>query len=330
MPASQGVGAPAAGHAEAAAAPLLGGWARALGRSANLLILALLVIGSALLSPQFLSAQNLLNILRQISVVGLIAVGLTFIIVGGGIDLSGGGVAVVAVILVALLQAQALAVALILPVLVGLLAGLLNAVVVVGFRVQPFIATLAMGIACEGVAFLLTDGKPVIISNTAIHWVGNGSLWLVPIPVAVYLAVMGVAAFVLQRTPFGYAVFGLGGNEDAARLAGVRTGLTRALTFVLGGGLSGLAGVILAARIQMGDPGVGGGLVLDAISGTLLGGTSLLGGVGSIGGAFVGVLILEILLNVFNLLNVSYHLQLVARGCILLVALAIASRRRAP
>jgi len=214
---SPGVGVSAAGDAEAAARPLFGGWARRLGRSANLLILGLLVVGSALLSPQFLSAQNMLNILRQVSVVGLIAVGLTFIIVGGGIDLSGGGVAVVAVVLVALLQAQALMVALVLPVLVGLLAGVVNGLVVVRFRIQPFIATLAVGIACEGVAFLLTDGKPVIITNTAIHWVGNGSLWLVPIPVAVYLAVLGAAAFVLQRTPFGYAVFGLGGNEDAAR-----------------------------------------------------------------------------------------------------------------
>jgi ribose/xylose/arabinose/galactoside ABC-type transport system permease subunit len=297
--------------------------------SANLLILVLLLIGSALVSPQFLTAVNLLNILRQISVVGLMATGLTFVIIGGGIDLSGGGVAVVAVVMLALLQQQPLVVALTVPLLFGLGVGLVNAFVVVRLRIQPFIATLAVGIACEGIAYLLTDGKPVIVTNRAIHWLGNGSIAWVPIPVIVYAVVMLVAAFVLNRTPFGYGVLGLGGNEEAARLAGVRIGLVRSLTFILSGLLAGVAGVILGARIQMGDPGVGGGLVLDAVSGTLLGGTSLLGGVGTVGGTFVGVLILEILLNVFNMLNVSYHLQLVARGVVLLAALTVSARRAA-
>jgi ribose/xylose/arabinose/galactoside ABC-type transport system permease subunit len=296
-------------------------------RSTNLVILVALLLGSALLSPQFLTAANLLNVLRQISVVGLLATGLTFVIVGGGIDLSGGGVAVVAVVLVALLQEQPLAVALGVPVAVGLVAGLVNALVVVRLRIQPFIATLAVGIACEGVAFLLTDGKPVIIAARDIHWLGSGALGFLPVPVLVYGLLMLAAAFVLNRTPFGYAVRGLGGNAEAARLAGVRTDLIRALTFVGSGLLAGIAGVIMAARIQMGDPGVGGGLVLDAVSGTLLGGTSLLGGVGTIGGTFVGVLVLEVLLNVFNLVNVSYHLQLVARGLILLSALAVSATR---
>ncbi len=296
--------------------------------SANLLILVLLLVGSALVSPQFLTAANLLNILRQISVVGLLATGLTFVIIGGGIDLSGGGVAVVAVVMVGLLQGQPLLVALTVPLLFGLGVGLVNTLVVVRLRIQPFIATLAVGIACEGVAYLLTDGKPVIVTNADIHWLGSGALGFVPIPVLVYAAVMLAAAFVLNRTPFGYGVLGLGGNEEAARLAGVRIGLVRSLTFVLSGLLAGVAGVILAARIQMGDPGVGGGLVLDAVAGTLLGGTSLLGGVGTIGGTFVGVLILEILINVFNMLNVSYHLQLVARGAVLLAALTVSVRRR--
>src|SRR5262245_46655982 len=297
--------------------------------SANLLILVLLLVGSALVSPQFLTAVNLLNILRQISVVGLMASGLTFVIIGGGIDLSGGGVAVVAVVLLALLQQLPLAVALTVPLLFGLGVGLVNAFVVVRLRIQPFIATLAVGIACEGIAYLLTDGKPVIVTNRAIHGLGNGSIAWVPIPVIVYAVVLLAAAFALNRTPFGYGVLGLGGNEEAARLAGVRVGLVRSMTFILSGLLAGVAGVILGARIQMGDPGVGGGLVLDAVSGTLLGGTSLLGGVGTIGGTFVGVLILEILINVFNMLNVSYHLQLVARGVVLLAALTVSARRAA-
>ena len=297
--------------------------------SANVIVLVLLVAGSALLSPQFLAAQNVLNILRQISVVGVMAIGLTFVIIGGGIDLSGGGVAVVALVLVALLQTQPTLISLGVPVLIGVAAGLINAVVVVGLRIQPFIATLAVGIALEGVAYLLTDGKPIFITDKTIKWLGSGAAGFVPIPVIGLFVVLGVAAFVIKRTPFGYAVFGLGGNEDAIRLSGVRTNLVRAMTYVVAGGLSALAGVIMAARIQMGDPAVGGGLVLDAISGTLLGGTSLLGGIGTIGGTFVGVLILEVLLNVFNLLNVSYHLQLVARGAILLAALAISARRTA-
>jgi ribose/xylose/arabinose/galactoside ABC-type transport system permease subunit len=309
---------------------LVGGRALRVWVSANLIILVLLLVGSALVSPQFLTAANLLNVLRQISVVGLMATGLTFVIIGGGIDLSGGGVAVVAVVMLALLQQQPLVVALTVPLLFGLGVGLVNAFVVVRLRIQPFIATLAVGIACEGVAYLLTDGKPVIVTNRDIHWLGNGSFAFVPIPVIVYAVVMLVAAFVLNRTPFGYGVLGLGGHEEAARLAGVRIALVRSMTFILSGLLAGMAGVILGARIQMGDPGVGGGLVLDAVSGTLLGGTSLLGGVGTIGGTFVGVLILEILINVFNMLNVSYHLQLVARGVVLLAALTVSARRAAP
>jgi ribose/xylose/arabinose/galactoside ABC-type transport system permease subunit len=297
--------------------------------STNLVVLVLLLAASTLLSPQFLTAQNLLNILRQISVVGVMAIGMTFVIVGGGIDLSGGGVAVVAIVLVALLQGWPLVVALGVPVLVGLAIGVLNALVVVRLRIQPFIATLAVGVAAEGLAYLLTDGKPILITSRTIKWLGSGSLALVPIPVVAYLVAMAVAAFVLRRTPFGYTVLGLGGNEEAVRLSGVRTPLVRALTHVLAGGLAGLAGVLMAARIQMGDPGVGGGLVLDGISGTLLGGTSLFGGVGTIGGTFVGVLILEVVINVFNLMNISYHLQLVARGGILLAALAISTRRLA-
>jgi ribose/xylose/arabinose/galactoside ABC-type transport system permease subunit len=295
--------------------------------STTVVVLVLLLAGSALPSPQFLTAQNLLNVLRQISVVGVMAIGMTFVIVGGGIDLSGGGVAVVALVLVALLQAQPLIVALVLPVVVGIAVGGLNALLVVRLRIQPFIATLAVGIAAEGIAFLLTDGKPILITNRTIRWLGSGAVAFVPIPVLAYLVAMAAGAFVLGRTPFGYAVRGLGGNEEAVRLSGVRTSLVRGVTYVLAGGLAGLAGVIMAARIQMGDPGVGGGLVLDAISGTLLGGTSLLGGVGTVGGTFVGVLILEVLINVFNLMNVSYHLQLVARGLSLLAALAISTRR---
>jgi ribose/xylose/arabinose/galactoside ABC-type transport system permease subunit len=318
------------GMVAAARWSLVGGRALRVWVSANLIILVLLLVGSALVSPQFLTATNLFNVLRQISVVGLMATGLTFVIIGGGIDLSGGGVAVVAVVMLALLQQQPLVVALTVPLLFGLGVGLVNAFLVVRLRIQPFIATLAVGIACEGVAYLLTDGKPVIVTNRDIHWLGNGSFAFVPIPVIVYALVMLVAAFVLNRTPFGYGVFGLGGNEEAARLAGVRIALVRSMTFILSGLLAGMAGVILGARIQMGDPGVGGGLVLDAVSGTLLGGTSLLGGIGTIGGTFVGVLILEILINVFNMLNVSYHLQLVARGVVLLAALTVSARRAAP
>src|SRR5262245_13110343 len=244
--------------------------------STHLLVLVLLLAGSAFLSPQFLTPQNLLNVLRQVSVVGILAIGMTFVIVGGGIDLSGGGVTVVALVLVALLQAQPLLVALGVPVVVGLAVGLLNALVVVRLRIQPFIATLAVGIAAEGVAYLLTDGKPILITSRTIRWLGSGSVAFVPVPVVVYLLALAAAAFTLARTPFGYAVRGLGGNEEAVRLAGVRAPLVRGLTHVLAGGLAGLAGVIMAARIQMGDPAVGGGLVLDAISGTLLGGTSLL------------------------------------------------------
>jgi ribose/xylose/arabinose/galactoside ABC-type transport system permease subunit len=309
---------------------LVGGRTLRVWVSANLIILVLLLVGSALVSPQFLTAANLLNVLRQISVVGLMATGLTFVIIGGGIDLSGGGIAVVAVVMLALLQQQPLVVALTVPLLFGLGVGLVNAFVVVRLRIQPFIATLAVGITCEGVAYLLTDGKPVIVTNRDIHWLGNGSFAFVPIPVIVYAVVMLVAAYVLNRTPFGYGVLGLGGNEEAARLAGVRIALVRSMTFILSGLLAGMAGLILGARIQMGDPGVGGGLVLDAVSGTLLGGTSLLGGVGTIGGTFVGVLILEILINVFNMLNVSYHLQLVARGVVLLAALTVSARRAVP
>jgi ribose/xylose/arabinose/galactoside ABC-type transport system permease subunit len=196
-------------------------------------------------------------------------------------------------------------------------------------KLQPFIVTLATGSIAEGLAFYLSGGNPIRIDHPVVGYLGRGFVGPVPVSGLVFLVVVMVGGFVLSRTVYGYTVYALGGNEEAARLSGMPIARYRTITYTVGGALSGLGGLVLAGRIGIGDPtaGAGFGLALDAVTPVLIGGTDLVGGSGTMTGTFFGVLIIGMLNNIFNLLNVTAYWQMVAKGAIILAAVYLGYRQ---
>ena len=298
------------------------------GRWQHLVVFVVLVAVSTYLSEYFLTIENVMNVLRQVAVVGILAVGATFVVISGGVDLSVGGVAALCSVVVALSAAQPAPVVIALALAVGIVIGFVNGAVTLALRLQPFIVTLATGSIAEGLAFYLSDGNPVRFDNPLVGQLGKGYVGPVPISGIVFLVVIAVGGLVLARSVYGYAVYALGGNEEAARLSGMPIARYRTITYTLGGALSGLGGLVLAGRIGIGDPTAGAGfaLALDAVTPVLIGGTDLVGGTGTMTGTFFGVLIVGMLNNIFNLLNVTAYWQMVAKGVIILAAVALSSR----
>ncbi|HEY7994722.1 MAG TPA: ABC transporter permease, partial [Candidatus Eremiobacteraceae bacterium] len=221
---------------------------------------------------------------------------------------------------------------------VGGAAGAVNAMPVVKFGLPPFITTLAMMLIARGLAFMYTDGRPIEIDNDVFNSLGTGFLFPslgrlvhipgIPLPVVVMLAVVAAASFVLGQTRFGRYVYAIGGNEEAARLSGIAVGRVKLGVYIISGALAGLASLLLAARLNSGIPQSGLGYELQSIAAVVVGGTSLMGGRGSIGGTFVGALLIGVLYNVMNLLNVQSYAQEVVLGAVILVAVLLDELRK--
>ncbi len=293
-------------------------------------ILIIICILFALLSPNFLTAGNAVNILRQASINIVLATGMTFVILTGGIDLSVGSVlavsAVVAV-LVSLLPAigwLAVPVAL----LTGLVLGLVNGALITFLNVPPFIVTLGTLTALRGAAYLVANGTTVINRDLNFAWIGNSYIGPLPWLVIIALLVIAVSWFVLRQTVLGVQIYAVGGNERAARLTGIK--VNRVMLFVYGvsGLLSGLAGVMSASRLYSATGMLGQGYELDAIAAVILGGTSFTGGIGTIIGTLFGALIIAVLNNGLTLLNMSFFWQLVVKGLVIIAAVIIDRLRR--
>ncbi len=297
---------------------------RELGTLGGLLALGLLLTA---LTPHFLTVSNLLNVMEQTSINAVIAVGMTFVILSGGIDLSVGSlVALSGVVLATVLQAGApLPVALLAGLLAGALCGLLNGSLVTLGRLPPFIATLGMMSVARGAALLFTDGRPVSGFPPGFRSLATGRVLLVPVPVLVTLAVYVLAHLVLTRTRFGRYVYAIGGNEEATRLSGVSVRFHKTMVYALSGLVSGLAAAILTARLNSAQPIAGIMYELDAIAATVIGGTSLLGGQGRVTGTLVGALIMGVLRNGLNLLGISSFLQQVVIGLVIVGAVLLDS-----
>ena len=306
-----------------------GGPAAWLRRFQHLLVFLVLVVVSTALSEYFLTLENTMNILRQVAVVGLLAIGATFVVISGGVDLSVGGVAALCGVVVALTAGWPLPLVLGLPLAIGAAVGFANGAITLRLGIQPFIVTLATGSIAEGAAFYLSDGNPIRLENATLTGLGKGYLGPVPVPGVIFLAAIVVAGLVLSRSVYGYAVYALGGNEEAARLSGMPIVRYRVITYTLGGALGGLGGLILAGRVGIGDPtvGAGFGLALDAVTPVLIGGTDLVGGSGTMVGTFFGVLIVGMLNNIFNLLSITAYWQMVAKGAIILLAVYLGYRQ---
>jgi ribose/xylose/arabinose/galactoside ABC-type transport system permease subunit len=308
--------------------------------------IVLIVVVNALTHGNFFTAGNLTNVLRQITYNAILAVGQTFVIITAGIDLSVGSlIELTGVVMAQFANASGLDGPLLViattfvGVLVGCAAGLVNAAPVVRLNLPPFITTLAMMLMARGLAFKLAHGQPVPLKSNAFDALGTqyalhdllAPLGLPGIPwaVLVMLAVVIVFAIVLTRTRFGRYVLALGGNEEAARLAGINVRLVKTLVYVISGGCAALAGMLLMARFSSGSPQTGIGSELQSIAAVVVGGTSLMGGRGSVVATFFGALLIGVLNNVMNLLNIeSYTQDIVLGGVILLAVMAEEIRKR--
>lgn len=288
-------------------------------------VFILLCLVLSILTPHFLTTSNLLNVAQQTVINAVIAVGLTFVILSGGIDLSVGSVLAFAGVVLALaLQAgwpAPLAIGACL--LVGVVTGAVNGVLVAFGRLPPFIATLGLMSVARGAALLVTDGRPVSGFDASFRWLATGEILGLPVPVWCMLAVYGAAYFVLTRTKFGRYVFAIGGNEEASLLSGVPVARCKVGIYALGGGLAATAAVLLTARLNSAQPIAGLSYELDAIAATVIGGTSLMGGQGSVVGTLVGALIMGVLRNGLNLLGVSSFIQQVVIGAVIIAAVLL-------
>ena len=301
------------------------------------IIFAVMVVVASVLSPAFVSTTNLINVVRQMSIVGLIALGVTGVIVSAGIDLSSGSVVgLTAVVAASLAQDPeystpfypGLHLPLIVPVLaacaVGALVGMINGTLVAKARIPPFIATLGTYTAIRGAALLYTSGRPISDLTDGYNFIGQGDVFGLPVPIII-LVVMAVVTHILYaHTKFGKYIYAIGGNEQAARVSGISTARYKMLIYVYASFLAGIAGLVVSSRIGSGQPGLGVGYELDAIAAAVIGGTSLsAGGIGTVAGTIVGALIIGVLNNTLDLMNVSAYWQQIIKGCIIVGAVIL-------
>jgi ribose/xylose/arabinose/galactoside ABC-type transport system permease subunit len=302
------------------------------GAGAIVAFLLIAIVGS-MLSPTFSTQRNVTNVARQSAMLGVVTVGMTFVILTAGIDLSVGMVLSLTSVVAAMLFSggQGLPLPLVLLVTLGFgaLIGALNAFMIIWRGAAPFIVTLAMMAIASGAALTISGGKPIGGIQGAYAWVGAGYVGPVPVPVLIMLAVFLLGAFVLRHTPYGREVYAVGGNEEASRLSGISVNRVKLITYAISGMLAALGGIIFSARVTVGDPWAGRGLELDAIAAVVIGGTSLFGGVGTMWGSLLGTLIITMINNLLNLLNVSPHMQGLAKGLIILAAITLYKKKQA-
>lgn len=292
-------------------------------------ILMVLVIMSTILvcvSPTFRTIDNAVNILRQVSVNGIIAIGMTFVIMTGGIDLTVGSVIAVAGVIagsILVKNPNHVAVAVLAALMASGLFGAVNGFFVAYMKVPAFVATLAGMTMARGFAYVYSNGKPYTLASESFSRIGKGLA-----PILIFLSVVIVAHIVLSKMKFGRYIYAAGGNMKAAEASGIRVKRILMKVYIMAGMLAGIAGVVLAARTNSGQPAVGVGYETDAIAAAVIGGTSMTGGVGTIGGTLIGILIIGVLNNGLNLLNVSSYYQQILKGLIIVGAVCFDLRSK--
>ena len=289
----------------------------------GLIIFAIVV---SILNPRFLTHANILNVLRQTSINSIIAVGMTLVILTGGIDLSVGSIlAFCGAVMASLLNAGYGAIlSLGITLILGLVFGFFNGFLVSKMKLQAFIVTLVTMTFLRGATLVFTDGKPITVDDGGIIFENIGGGYLFDIPIPIYIMLLFVAGhYLLMHTKFGRYTYAIGGNEEATKLSGVNVEKIKIWVYGLCGMLSALAGVILTSRLYSAQPTAGSGYELDAIAAVVLGGTSLSGGVGKITGTVLGALIIGVLGNALNLLNVSSYYQMMIKAIVILIAVLI-------
>lgn len=295
-------------------------------------VIIAIVILMSFASPVFLTSKNIINIIRQISINGIIAVGMTFVILTGGIDLSVGSVVAITSVVSGYLLEQGThwLVACLAALSISIIFGALNGVMIAYVGFQPFIATLATVTIGSGIALAFSDGKPFTIKNESFLAIGQGYVGAIPTPVILLVLVVGMGLIILKTTTFGRYVFAIGGNKNAEKLSGVRTKRVELMVYITSALCASIVGLILSARISSGQPTAGEGYELDAIAVTAIGGTSMSGGVGSLMGTVFGFIILGLMTNSMNLLNINSFYQQIVKGILIIIAvfLDMSSKRK--
>jgi ribose transport system permease protein len=295
-----------------------------------LLGLVLLSVTLSILTPHFLTTDNLLSIALQTAIIAILALGQVYVIISGGIDLSVGSILALSGVISAqlLVSGWPTALSIVAGVLAGALLGFINGLVITKGKLPPFIVTLGMMGVARGLSLVLTDGLPVSGLPETFTKLGNERIFYIPIPVIFLIVVTIISAFILSRTIFGRYVYSIGSNEESAQLSGINVNFHKLMIYVVCGLLSGLAGVLLTARLVSAQPTAGTGYELDAIAAVVIGGASLMGGVGTVGGTIIGAFIMGVLRNGLNLLNVTPFWQQIAIGVVIVLAVYLDQMRR--
>ncbi len=294
--------------------------------------LGLLIILISISSPYFLTVKNIVNVLRQVSIVAIVSVGMTYVIITGGIDLSVGSVAALSGVVTGLFL-KSLSAAPILSILLGIasgvLCGIFNGILITSkIKMPPFISTLAMMSIARGLALVITSGRPIFNLPEEFSFLGGGFILGIPFPIIVMIITYIIAHINLSYSKQGLYFYAVGGNEGAARVTGIDTNKVKMKAYIISSICASIAGIVLASRVMVSEPIAGFGYELDAIAAVIIGGTNLFGGEGVIIGTIIGAIIMGILRNGLNLLNVSTYLQQVIIGFVIIGMVSINILRR--
>jgi inositol transport system permease protein len=293
-----------------------------------LIVFGIICLIISLITPQFLTVSNWTIIITQVSINALLAFGVTFVIITGGIDLSLGSIVAVTGVTSAML-AHPDSYPVLIPILMGLLAGLLmgafNGFIITKSKIAPFIVTLGTMTIGRGLALILSDGRPVSNLSDSFNYLGSGTVLGIPVLILIFIFVFAICSIILNKTILGRYIYAIGGNEQAARASGINIDRVKLSVYSISGLLAGLAGILLASRITTGQPNAGAGFELDAIAAVVIGGTSTTGGRGSMAGTLIGVLLIGVINNGLDLLNVTSYYQQVVMGIIIIGAVVLDS-----
>lgn len=291
-------------------------------------VLVLIVVVAALLSDAFLTVDNLLNVVRQVSIIAIVAAGMTFVILTGGIDLSVGSILALsgAISASVLVKSNSVFIAILAALMVGIIFGLINGLFITKGGIPAFIVTLATMVLVRGCVLVFTNGSPIVVKSAAYKFIGKGYLLGLPFPIVILIIIFALSFIILKYTKFGRSVYSVGGNREASRLSGINVQKSELFVYTISGLLAGLTGLILTSRLGSAQPTAGSGYELDAIAAVILGGTSLSGGQGAIIPTVIGALILGVLDNVLTLMNVNPFAANIVKGIVILLAVLADSK----
>ena len=296
------------------------------------LILIVLLCIAPMLNSAFITPKNLINVIRQVVVVMLVACGAQYVLLSGNVDLSPGSVLAFCGCLttMVLLKTGSVLLAVVAGLLMGVVFGLINGFLTTFFSVPSFIITFATQQAARGFCLLLTGGASISVAamSDKFSWIGQGYVGFIPIPVIIMVIVVLISWFILNKLPFGRYLYATGGNPSASRASGINTKSVVLKTFIFQGILAGLAGIVLMSRMNSGQPNAGDGMEFDAITAVIVGGTSMAGGIGNIYGTVIGAVFIGVLNNIMNLANVNAYWQQIVQGLVIAIAVIIDAQVR--